>query len=123
MTKIDAGGGGDVGIVGDHPDALLRRALQRRSDSVGVIAGDGDHADLLRDQVVDELDLRLGGGLRGRHLDRLAADFLRGLLGALLGDLEVRIGVELGQEPDRYRLLGAFLAERRARPAPRERRM
>lgn len=44
-----AGGAGDVGIIRDHPDALLRCALQRWGDRIGVIGGDCDHADLLRD--------------------------------------------------------------------------
>ena len=45
----------------------------------------------------------------GACLHDVAADLLGGLLGAALGDLEVGVGVELGQEADRHRPGGAFL--------------
>ena len=115
VEEQGAGRGGDVGIVGDDLHALLLGALQRRRDRIGVVARDGDHVDLLRDEVVDELDLRLGGRLRGRLLDDLAADLALGFLGAGLGDLEIGIGVELGQEADRHRRSGAVRPRRRRR--------
>jgi hypothetical protein len=55
--------------------ALQRRGLQSRRQRVGVVAGARDDVDLPGDQLVDELDLRLGGGLRGRLLDDPATDF------------------------------------------------
>ena len=76
--------GGYARIVRNDVDAFLRGALERGSDSVRVIAGDRDHADLLRDKIVDEFDLRFRGGLRRRRLDDAAADLLRRLFGAAL---------------------------------------
>ena len=96
--------GADVGVVGHDLHALLSRALEGGRHSIGVVAGDGDHADFLRDESVDELDLRLGGRLRGRLLHNLAADLLLGFFSARLCDLEIGIGVELGKETDRNRV-------------------
>ena len=50
----------------------------------------------------------------------VAADLAGGLLGAGLGDLEIGIGVELGQEADRHRLRWRSPAPTRAaRPTKR----
>ena len=91
---------GHVRVVGDDSDPLLRRALQRWGDGICIVACDRDDIDLLRDQIVDELDLGVGGCCGRRLLDDLATDLALRLLGAGLGDAEIGIGVELRKQAD-----------------------
>ena len=101
----------DIRVVGNNPHALGLCSLQRWSDRIRIVAGDGDYVHFLRDQIINELDLRISRGTGGRFLNHFATDLLLRLFCAQLCYAEVRIGIQLGDEANGSRFRGCIRAK------------
>jgi hypothetical protein len=78
-----------AGIKRHHLDAALHGALEGGGQGIGVVGGNNDGGNLLRDQRVDDFDLAFGGRLGGAGIDDLdVLELLGGLLGTLVGGVE-----------------------------------
>ena len=60
-------------VVGDHLDALGSGLLKDRGEGLGGVGDDGDGRGLLRDEILDDLDLLLGGDVRSSLRSRVVA--------------------------------------------------
>lgn len=60
-------------LVGDHLDALGSGLLKDRGEGLGGVGDDGDGRGLLRDEILDDLDLLLGGDVRSSFRSRVVA--------------------------------------------------
>ena len=89
----------------DDADARVLRALEHRHQPQRVPGRDDDGIHLRPDQLLDDLDLLLDGGLlRGRLDEQLDAQLLLGAAGAPLHLDEERVGERLHHQrhlPDR----------------------
>ena len=51
----------DTGVVRNHLDAALHRALERGHQRIGIVRRNGDRIDALRDQRIEHFDLPFRG--------------------------------------------------------------
>src|SRR3712207_2558252 len=91
---------GHVGVPGSGGDPSLAGLLHGGGEGVRVVGGDGDGAALLLDHLLDHLGLERGLGLRWPVVDELDAEFLGGLVRALLGGFKVGDADQLGHHAD-----------------------
>ena len=89
-----------VRVPREHFDASLARLAQHRRDAGAVLDRDGNHVDLARNPVLD--DLVLFGRVESRRSipDELNPQLLSGLLGASAATDEVRIAFRLRHHRD-----------------------
>ena len=61
----------DARVPGDHGNAALHRAAERRRNGVRVVGGNRDGINALRDERVDDLNLAFRGGIGRAGVDDL----------------------------------------------------
>ena len=90
-----------AGVKRDDLDAAVHSTLEHRGQRVGVIGGDHDGRNLLRDQRVDDFDLAFGRGLGRAGVDDLNVfEFLGGFLRALVGGVKEAVAQTLHHQSD-----------------------
>ena len=110
-----------VGVPGQHLDAALAGLAKDRRDAGPVLDRDGNHVDLARDPVLD--DLVLLGRVESRRPipDELDAELLRRFFGAGAAADEVRIAFRLGHHRDHASRAGRRCGTGRTRDTRRRR--
>ena len=97
----DSAFGRDAGIERDHLDAAADGFLADGHQGVGVVGGNRDAVDLLRDQRIDDGDLLLGGGLGRAGVDQFdIAELLGGFHAAVAAGVEETVAERLGHQGD-----------------------
>jgi hypothetical protein len=92
MSGVEEAERCDSAVEADHLDAAIHRLLADGHERVGVVRGDDEAVDLLRDLRVDHGDLLFRGRLgRGGVDDLHAADFLRRLVRAVGAGVEIAV--------------------------------
>ena len=103
LTARRVGGG----VEGRHLDAGIHRLFQLGLEGVEVVGGDADGIGLLGDQVVQNLDLGVSGGILGIHDVDGGAFAFTGLLEGRGGDLEEGVAGGFADQRDLLAIGGA----------------
>src|SRR5262249_15015645 len=89
---------GDRRVPCHDRDIRLDRLFADRNQRISIIRRDRQAVHVLSQQGVDQLNLLCGVGLRRALVGHSYAKFLRGLLGAVVGGIEIWVPKVLGQQ-------------------------
>src|SRR6187551_2106948 len=91
----DAAGRVDTRVIGNHLDATRHGPLERGHQCIGVIRGDRDRVDALRDQGIQHFDLTFCGGCGGARENDFRVEFLARFVGAFVDGVEEAVAKRL----------------------------